>query len=162
ILLWGTNTLTSGHHLWKFVNAGKKAGAHVVAIDPLRTRTAEQAHEHLAPLPGTDAALALGLLHGVLDEGAGDHDYVGRLTHGGDEFEPRIREFPPGRVAAITGLDRDRIVALGRRIAHTRPTGIRATMGIQRHAGGGMALRTLCAIPGVTGDWRYPGGGISY
>ncbi len=162
ILLWGTNTLTSGHHLWKFINAAKKAGAHVVAIDPLRTRTAEQAHEHLAPLPGTDAALALGLLGVVLDEGAEDRDYLANHTLGWERFRERILEFPPDRVAPITGLGAERIVELGRRLAHTRPTGIRATMGIQRHAGGGMALRTLNAIPGVTGDWRYPGGGVSY
>jgi anaerobic selenocysteine-containing dehydrogenase len=162
ILLWGTNTLTSGHHLWKFINAAKKAGAHVVAIDPLRTRTADQAHEHLAPLPGTDAALALGLLHVVLGEGAEDADYLERHTVGWPRFRERILEFPPARVATITGLPEERIVALGRRLAHTRPTGIRATMGIQRHAGGGMALRTLNAIPGVTGDWRYPGGGVAY
>jgi anaerobic selenocysteine-containing dehydrogenase len=162
ILLWGTNTLTSGHHLWKFMNAAKKDGAHIVAIDPLRTRTADQAHEHLAPLPGTDAALALGLLHVVLDEGAEDAGYLASHTLGWEEFRARILEFPPDRVAEITGLDRERIVALGKRLAHTRPTGIRATMGIQRHAGGGMALRTLNAIPGVTGDWRHPGGGVSY
>jgi anaerobic selenocysteine-containing dehydrogenase len=162
ILLWGTNTLTSGHHLWKFINAAKKDGAHVVAIDPLRTRTADQAHEHLAPLPGTDAALALGLLHVVLDEGAQDDDYLASHTLGWERFRERILEFPPARVAEITGLDVERIVELGRRLAHTRPTGIRATMGIQRHAGGGMTLRTLNAIPGVTGDWRHPGGGVSY
>jgi anaerobic selenocysteine-containing dehydrogenase len=162
ILLWGTNTLTSGHHLWKFINAAKKAGAHVVAIDPLRTRTADQAHEHLAPLPGTDAALALGLLHVVLDEGAEDREYLARHTLGWERFRERILEFPPDRVASITGLPAERIVELGRRVAHTRPTGIRATMGIQRHAGGGMTLRTINAIPGVTGDWRHPGGGVSY
>ncbi len=162
ILLWGTNTLTSGHHLWKFITAAKKAGAHVVAIDPLRTRTAEQAHEHLAPLPGTDAALALGLLHVVLDEGAEDRAYLADHTLGWEQFRERILEFPPDRAAAITGLPADRVVELGRRLAHTRPTGIRATMGIQRHRGGGTTLRTLNAIPGVTGDWRYPGGGVSY
>jgi anaerobic selenocysteine-containing dehydrogenase len=162
ILLWGTNTLTSGHHLWKFINAAKKDGAHVVAIDPLRTRTADQAHEHLAPLPGTDAALALGLLHVVLAEGAEDREYLERHTLGWERFRERILEFPPERAAEVTGLAVERIVELGRRLAHTRPTGIRATMGIQRHAGGGMTLRTLNAIPGVTGDWRYPGGGLSY
>ncbi len=162
ILLWGTNTLTSGHHLWKYILAARRAGAHLVAIDPLRTRTAEQADEHLAPLPGTDAALALGLLWVVLDEGAEDRAYIERHTLGWDAFRERILEFPPDRVAAVTGLDQARIVALGRRLAHTRPTGIRATMGIQRHAGGGMTLRTLSAIGGVTGDWQHPGGGVAY
>src|SRR4051812_3262548 len=162
ILLWGTNTLTSGHHAWKYINAAKKAGAHLVAIDPLRTRTADQAHEHLAPLPGTDAALALGLLWVVVDMGAEDREYLAQRTLGWAAFRERILEFPPDRVARITGLPEERIVELGRRLATTRPTAIRATMGMQRHAGGGMALRTLHAVGGVTGDWKLLGGGASY
>ncbi len=162
ILLWGTNPLTSGHHIWKFINAASKRGAHLVSIDPLRTRTADLAHEHLAPLPGTDAALALGLLWVVVDRGAEDREYLERKTLGWPQLKARILEFPPDRVASITGLEEERIVALGQRLATTRPTAIRATMGLQRHAGGGAALRTLYAIPGVTGDWDRPGGGASY
>jgi anaerobic selenocysteine-containing dehydrogenase len=162
ILLWGSNPLTSGHHVFKFIRAAQKRGAHVVAIDPLRTRTAERCDEHLAPLPGTDAALALGLLHVVVSMGAEDGDYLREHTVGWEAFRERILEYPPARVAQITGLPEQRIVALGRRLATTRPTGIRATMGIQRHAGGGAAMRMLYAIPGVTGDWKYPGGGASY
>src|SRR3954471_7688804 len=162
ILLWGTNTLTSGHHLWKFILAAQKNGAHVVAIDPLRTRTAERADEHLAPLPGSDAALALGLLWVVLDLGAEDRDYIADHTIGWEAFRERILEFPPDRVASLTGLREEQIVGLGRRVATTRPTRNRCTMGMQRHAGGGAALRVLYALPGVTGDWRYPGGGAAY
>src|SRR3954453_17663841 len=162
ILLWGTNTLTSGHHAWKYINAAKKAGAHLVAIDPLRTRTAGQAHEHLAPLPGTDAALALGLLWVVVDMGAEDREYLAQRTLGWEALRERVLGFPPDRVAHITGLPQERIVELGRRLASTRPTAIRATMGMQRHAGGGMALRVLYALPGVTGDWRHLGGGACY
>ncbi len=84
-------------------------------------------------------------------------------THlGWAEFRERILEFTPARAAEITGIDEATIVALGERIATTRPTGIRCTMGMQRHAGGGNALRLLYALPGVTGDWQYPGGGASY
>ncbi len=162
ILLWGTNPLTSGHHVWKFVQDARAAGAYVVAIDPIRTRTADQADEHLPIRPGTDAALALGLLHVVLEEGAEDRDYIERHTYGWPEFEAEIRKYPVSRVAEITGLPEDRIRALGVRLAHTRPTGIRATMGVQRHEGGGTALRTIACIPGVTGDWRHPGGGVVY
>jgi anaerobic selenocysteine-containing dehydrogenase len=162
ILLWGTNTLTSGHHLWKFILQARKNGAHVVAIDPLLTRTAAKADEHLAPLPGTDAALALGLLHVVVSMGAEDVGYLREHTVGWDAFKERILEFPPSRAAQLTGLPEERIVALGERLATTRPTGIRCTMGMQRHAGGGNALRLLYALPGVTGDWQYPGGGASY
>ncbi|WP_214109964.1 molybdopterin-containing oxidoreductase family protein [Acrocarpospora catenulata] len=162
ILLWGTNTLTSGHHLWKFVQDARADGAYVVAIDPIRTRTAEQADEHLPIRPGTDGALALGLLHVVLEEGAEDRDYLAEHTLGWAEFREEILKYPPSRVAELTGLPEADIRALGVRLAHTRPTAIRATMGIQRHRGGGAAMRVIACIPGVTGDWRYPGGGTAY
>jgi anaerobic selenocysteine-containing dehydrogenase len=162
ILLWGTNPLISHHHVWKFVLAARRDGAHVVAIDPLRTRTADQADEHLAPLPGTDAALALGLLNVVVGLGAEDRDYLERHTLGWARFRERIAQFPPAVAASITGVDEAAIVALGERLATTRPTAIRATMGLQRHAGGGMTLRALASIPAVTGDWGRPGGGLVY
>jgi anaerobic selenocysteine-containing dehydrogenase len=162
ILLWGSNPLTSGHHIWKFIQDARRDGAYVVAIDPVRTRSAAQADEHLAPLPGTDAALALGLLNVIVGMGAHDQDYIDANTLGWAEFRGRIEEFPPARVAEITGLPVDRIIALGERVARTRPTAIRATQGIQRHAGGGMALRALACLPGVTGDWALPGGGLCY
>jgi anaerobic selenocysteine-containing dehydrogenase len=162
ILLWGTNTLTSGHHLWKFIQDAKSAGAHVVAIDPIRTRTADQADEHLAIRPGTDAVLALGLLNVVLAEGTQDEEYLAAHTSGWEDFRAEIMRYPVERVAEITGIPADAVHRLGTRLARTRPTAIRATMGMQRHAGGGAALRTLAAIPGVTGDWRHPGGGLSY
>ncbi len=162
IILWGTNTLTSGHHLWKFVQDARRDGAYVVAVDPIRTRTAQLADEHLAPIPGTDAALALGLLNVIVGLGGHDQDFLARHTLGWAKFQDRIAEYPPKRVAEITGLDAGRIVRLGERVARARPTAIRATMGMQRHAGGGMALRTLACIPGVTGDWARPGGGLSY
>ena len=162
IFLWGTNTLTTNHHLWKSIEAARRDGAYVVSIDPIRTRTAERADEHVALVPGTDAALALGLLHVVLSRGAEDREFIESRTLGWEQFRERILEFPPERVAAITGVSREQIVALGERLATTRPTGIRVTMGLQRHAGGGMAVRTITCIPGVTGDWRYPGGGAVY
>ena len=162
IILWGTNTLTSGHHLWKYIQAARQDGAYLVAIDPLRTRTARQADEHLAPMPGTDAALALGILHVIVRRGAEDRAYLARNTLGWNEFRERIEQYPPEKVAEITGLPAESIIALGERVAETRPTAIRATMGMQRHAGGGMALRTLACIPGVTGDWGRQGGGLSY
>ncbi|MGW5109082.1 molybdopterin-containing oxidoreductase family protein [Nocardia sp. NPDC004123] len=159
ILLWGTNPLSSGHHVWKFI---QDSGAYTVAIDPVRTRTAERCDEHLAPLPGTDAALALGLMHVIVGLGAEDTEFLETRTEGWPEFRERIAQYPPERVAEITGLPVERIVALGERIARTRPTAIRAAQGMQRHAGGGMALRTLACLPGVTGDWAIPGGGLHY
>jgi anaerobic selenocysteine-containing dehydrogenase len=162
VMLWGANPLVTHHHLWKFVEMARRRGAHVVVIDPIRTQTADRADEHLAPRPGTDAALALGLLHGVVIRGAEDHDFIEQHTLGWDAFRERILEYPPERVAEITGLPAERIHALGARLATSRPTGIRIGPGMQRHAGGGMAVRTVTCIPGVTGDWRYPGGGAAY
>ena len=162
VLLWGANTLSTNPHLWRSILEARRRGASIVAIDPVRTRTAAAADWHLAPIPGTDAALALGLLHVVLAEGRHDPDFIARHTAGWEAFHRRILEFPPSRVAAITGLPQDSIVELGARLAATRPTGIRIGIGIQRHGGGGMAVRTITCIPGVTGDWRYPGGGVHY
>ncbi|MEU4514172.1 molybdopterin oxidoreductase family protein [Nonomuraea wenchangensis] len=162
ILLWGTNTLTSGHHLWKFIQDARANGAHVVAIDPIRTRTADQADEYLAIRPGTDAALALGLLNVVLAENAQDEAYLSEHTEGWDGFREEILAHPVEKVSEITGIPAADIHRLGTRLAHTRPTAVRATMGIQRHAGGGAAMRTIGAIPAVTGDWRHPGGGVAY
>jgi anaerobic selenocysteine-containing dehydrogenase len=162
VILWGANPLVTHHHLWKYVEAARAKGAHVVVIDPIRSRTADRADEHLAPQPGTDAALALGLLHVVVQGGAEDREFIDLHTVGWEAFRDRILKYPPDRVAAITGLPVDRIEALGARLAATRPTAIRIGPGMQRHAGGGMAVRTITCIPGVTGDWRYAGGGAVY
>ena len=144
------------------MEAARRKGAHVVVIDPVRTRSADRADEHLAPRPGTDAALALGLLHVVVARGAEDREFIEAHTLGWDAFRERIQAYPPARVAEITGLPVERIEALGERLATARPTAIRIGPGMQRHAGGGMAVRTITCIPGVTGDWRYPGGGAAY
>ncbi len=162
VVLWGANVLSTHPHLWRPILEARKNGATVVAIDPIRTRTAAASDQHLAPLPGTDAALALGLLYVVLAEGKEDRQFIAEHTTGWEAFRRRILEFPPGRAAAITGLPEAAIVALGKRLAETRPTAIRIGIGLQRHGGGGMAVRTITCIPGVTGDWRYPGGGAFY
>jgi len=162
IVLWGANVLTTNPHLWRSILEARTKGAKLVVIDPIRTRTAAQSDWHLAPIPGTDAALALGLLHVVLAEGKEDAEFIEGHTVGWEAFRQRILEFPPSRVAAITGLPVEPIVELGRQLAATRPTGIRIGIGIQRHGGGGMAVRTISCIPGVTGDWRHAGGGVCY
>lgn len=162
IILWGANTLSTNPHLWPFILTARRNGAFLVVIDPIRTRTAAAADWHLAPTPGTDAALALGLMNVVLTEGAEDRDFLERCTLGWDAFRRRILEFTPERVSEICGLPVEAIVELGKRVAHSRPTSIRIGIGIQHHGGGGMAVRTITCLPGVTGDWRYPGGGASY
>jgi anaerobic selenocysteine-containing dehydrogenase len=162
VILWGTNTLSSNHHLWRTIKAARAGGARLVVIDPIRTRTAEQADEHIAPIPGTDAALALGLLNVVVSLGAEDREFIARHTLGWEAFRARILEWPPSRASETTGVAEPVIRALGELLAHTRPTAIRMMMGMQRHGGGGMAVRTVTCIPGVTGDWRHVGGGAAY
>src|SRR5262252_799015 len=132
IVLWGANVLSTHPHLWRPILEARKKGALVVSIDPIRTRTAAASDWHLAPMPGTDAALALGLLHVVLAEGKQDSEFIRQRTIGWEAFRSRILAFPPSRVAAVTGLPRESIVELGKRIASTRPTGIRIGIGLQR------------------------------
>lgn len=160
ILLWGTNTLTSNPHLWPFVKRARANGARVIAIDPYRSRTAQQCDEHLAINVGTDAALALGLMHVILAEGLEDREYLRNYTLGEAELCARAAEYPPERVAEITGLPAERIISLAREYATTQPAAIRINYGLQRHAGGGMAVRTLAALPAIVGAWRQPAGGI--
>jgi len=162
VVLWGANVLSTHPHLWRPILHARKNGALVVAIDPIQTRTAASSDWHLAPKPGTDAALALGLLHVVLSEGKEDRAFISDHTVGWEAFRQRILEFPPPRAAEITGLPAESIIALGQRLADTRPIGIRIGIGLQRHGGGGMAVRTITCIPGVTGDWRHAGGGVHY
>lgn len=162
VVLWGANVLTTHPHLWKPILEARQNGASIVCIDPIRTRTAAASDWHLAPIPGTDAALALGLLHVVLAEGKEDRQYIAEHTLGWDQFRQRILEFPPSRAAAVTGLPEESIIELGKRLAETRPTGIRVGIGLTRHGGGGMAARAISCIPGVTGDWKHAGGGVFY
>ena len=160
VLLWGTNTLTSNPHMWPFVRAARERGAPITAIDPIRTRTADQCDEWLAIRPGTDAALALGMMHVIFREGLQDDDYIDRYTLGADALRARVREYPPERVAAITGLARDTIESLARRYGRAKAAFVRVNYGLQRHYGGGMAVRTIACLPAVTGHWRRTGGGV--
>jgi anaerobic selenocysteine-containing dehydrogenase len=159
VVLWGANPLASNVHQWRFVLEARERGAYVETIDPLRTDTARRSDEHVAPLPGTDGALALGLMRAVLDAGAEDRDWLTRHAIGWPELEERLAEWPVERAAAVCGLDEALVRALGDRLAETRPAALRIGLGLQRHGGAAAAIRAICAIPAVTGDWRYPGGG---
>lgn len=160
ILIWGSNTLTSNVHLWPFILQAKKSGARVVTIDPYRTRTAAASDEHIAPLPGTDAALALAMMHVIIGENLHDADYVEKYTLGFDGLRERVREWTPARAAEITGIEEDTIIRLAREYAQTSPAVIRVNYGLQRHAGGGMAVRTIACLPALTGAWRDAAGGV--
>jgi anaerobic selenocysteine-containing dehydrogenase len=160
ILLWGTNTLTSNPHMWPFVLEARARGAPVIAIDPIRTRTAAQCDEWLPIRPGTDAALALGMMQVLFAEGLEDREYLAAHTLGENGLRARVAEYPPDRVAEITGLPAESIASLARRFGRARAAFIRVNYGLQRHAGGGMAVRTIACLPAVAGHWRRPGGGV--
>ena len=162
IVLWGTNTVVTNLHLWRFIREAKAAGATVVVIDPLRTRTAEAADWHVRPLPGTDAALALGLMHVIVAEGLHDTDYLERHTVGFDRLEQRLRDFPPERVAVLTGLEADEIRRLARAYAAGSPSLIRLLIGMEHHGNGGASFRAITCLPALTGAWRRRGGGILF
>jgi anaerobic selenocysteine-containing dehydrogenase len=160
ILLWGTNPIVSNLHLWSRVQEAKRRGARVIAIDPYRSLSAAKCDRHLAPLPGTDAALALGMMHVIVNEQLYDADYVAQHTLGFEQLKQRVQDYPPEKAAAICGLAAEEIVALAREYAGTRPAAIRLNYGMQRHAGGGMAVRTICCLPALTGHWRDAAGGV--
>ncbi|MBK5187191.1 MAG: molybdopterin oxidoreductase family protein [Gemmatimonadaceae bacterium] len=160
VLLWGTNTLTSNPHLWPFVREARERGARVIAIDPLRTRTADQCDEWIPIRPGTDAALALGIMHVLFAEHLEDVDYLERYTLGAVELRARAAEYTPARVSAITGIPAERITTLAREYGRAKAAFVRINYGLQRHGGGGMAVRTIACLPAVTGHWRRAGGGV--
>jgi anaerobic selenocysteine-containing dehydrogenase len=159
ILIWGSNPIVSNLHLWSRVQEAKRRGAKLIAIDPYRSLTAEKCHVHLAPLPGTDAALALGMMHVLIAEDRLDHDYIARYTLGFEALRERVLDYPPARVAQITGVAAEDIVALARDYGSIKPAVIRLNYGMQRHAGGGMAIRTAACLPALVGAWRDPAGG---
>ncbi|QUW00582.1 molybdopterin oxidoreductase family protein [Chloracidobacterium sp. MS 40/45] len=160
ILIWGSNPVTSNVHLWRYVLEARKRGARVVTIDPYRTRTAAASDEHLALIPGTDAALALAMMRVIVDERLYDADYVARHTLGFEALCERLQTYTPAGVAPIVGLDEATIVRLAHAYARTQPSAIRVNYGLQRHAGGGMAVRTIACLPALVGAWRHPAGGI--
>ena len=160
ILIWGSNTLTSNPHLWPFVREARERGAQVVAIDPLTTRTTRQCDRHFMIRPGTDAALALGMLHVLFAEGLADRDYLAQYTLGAAELEARAAEYDVERVAAICELPADDIRWLAREYGRAKPAFIRVNYGLQRHYGGGMAVRAIACLPAVAGHWRHPAGGV--
>jgi anaerobic selenocysteine-containing dehydrogenase len=138
----------------------RSRGAPIIAIDPLRTRTAAQCDEWIAIRPGTDAALALGMMHVLFEEGLEDRDFLARHTLGEDALRARAREYTPQRVSNITGVPVAKIVELAERYGRARAAFIRVNYGLQRHAGGGMAVRTIACLPAITGHWRHAGGGV--
>jgi anaerobic selenocysteine-containing dehydrogenase len=159
ILIWGSNIITSNIHLWRYILKARSRGAKIVTIDPLRTKTGEQSDEHIAIMPGTDGALALGMMHIIVRDGLQDQDYIDKYTLGFDKLKSQLEEYPPSRVSEITGIAESTIERITHEYAENSPAFIRVNYGLQRHAGGGMAVRNIFCLPGLLGSWRYPGGG---
>ena len=160
IILWGANPIVSNLHLWSRVQAAKRRGAKVVAIDPYRSLSAEKCTQHVALLPGTDGALALGMMHVLMGEQMIDRDYIARYTLGFEQLAERVKQYTPQWAAATCGITVDEVVQLAREYGTTKPAAIRLNYGMQRHAGGGIAARTIACLPALTGAWREAAGGI--
>jgi len=160
ILLWGANPVVSNLHLWSRVQEAKRRGAKVIAIDPYRSLSAEKCTQHVALLPGTDGALALAMMHVLIAENLLDGDYIARFTLGFDALAERVKQYSPQWAAQVCGLDAETIVQLARDYGTAKPAAIRLNYGMQRHAGGGIAARTIACLPALTGAWREVAGGI--
>ena len=159
IIAWGGNIHGNNVHLWPMVEQARRNGARLIVIDPYKTRTAALADWHIAIRPGTDGALALGMMHVILRDGLEDRAYIAEMTHGFDGLAERVREYTPERVAAWTGMTAAEVEQLAREYATTRPAAIRMNYGVQRGENGGTAARTIAMLPALTGAWKYRGGG---
>ena len=160
ILAWGANIHGTNVHLWPFIVEARRKGGKLVVIDPIRTRTAGLADQHLAINPGSDLALALGMMNVIIGENLYDADYVARYTNGFDTLAERVRDWPPEKSAKFTGIPADDIIALAREYATTKPAAIRLNYGIQRSERGGAAVRAVAALAAITGSWKHVGGGL--
>src|SRR5918992_3339097 len=160
IILWGANPIVSNLHLWSRVQAAKRRGAKVIAIDPYRSLSAEKCTQHIALLPGTDGALALGMMHVLIREGLLDRDYIAKYTVGFEALEKRVQQYTPEWAARTCDIRVDELMQLARDYGTARPAAIRLNYGMQRHAGGGIAARTISCLPALVGAWRDAAGGI--
>ncbi len=159
IILWGTNPITSSIHLWARVQEAKRHGAKIIAIDPFASDSAQKCHEHIAIMPGTDAALALGMMHVLIKENLIDKDYIERHTLGFEALKLRAMSYTPEHVSTICNIPQTQIIQLALDYGSTRDSAIRLNYGMQRGSGGGNAVRAILSLPALTGAWRQPSGG---
>jgi anaerobic selenocysteine-containing dehydrogenase len=164
ILIWGSNSITSNLHFWRYANQAKRLGAKLICIDPRKSETAEKCHEHIALLPGTDGALALSIMQQLIVHDWLDHDYLAQYTLGWDLLRERALQWPPERAAAVCGIGAEQIRSLARNygacVATREPAAIRMNYGLQRVHGGGNAVRLIASLPALVGAWRHRAGGV--
>ena len=159
IINWGSNTSVTNSHLWAIMHRARKAGAKIITIDPFRSKTAEKSDLWIPIRPGTDAALALGIMHVIFRDNLQDQDFIDKYCLGGEDLKSRANDFTPAKVSTITGLKPIIIEQLAHDYANTKPAFIRLNYGLQRHGGGGMAVRAITCLPGIIGAWKETGGG---
>jgi anaerobic selenocysteine-containing dehydrogenase len=162
IISWGTNSSSQNIHILPLIKEARAKGAIYIHINPHRSDVAEKADYFLQIRPGTDAALALGMMHIIVKEGLYDADYVNRFTYGFDKLKERLEEYPPERVSEITGISVEEIQNVARLYARIKPSFLRVGWGFQRHSNGGMTMRTISCLPGLVGAWGQLGGGFLY
>jgi anaerobic selenocysteine-containing dehydrogenase len=162
VIIWGHNPVSTAPHFMPYLKDAQRRGCQVIVIDPRRTRTARGADRHLAPLPGTDGPLALGLAHVIVAENLHDEAWLEANTVGWPQLRERLEDYDPARVASITGLPEEVSIDLARRYATAKPGLIKIADGLQRNLNGGQAIRAICALPALTGQYGVSGGGLSY
>jgi anaerobic selenocysteine-containing dehydrogenase len=160
IVIWACNSISTNLHHWPFVLEAQKEGAKVVVIDSYRSRTAKQADWHIMPKPGTDGALAMGIIAEIVRQGLVNKEWVEKHTVGFPELAVRAAEFTPDYVEQVTGVPAEDVARFAREFATIQPSVIRLGVALERHAGGGQTIRAVCAIPALTGSWRHVGGGL--
>ena len=160
IIAWGANIHGNNVHLWPFIEEARRNGAKLVVIDPYKTRTAALADWYLPINPGTDVALALAMMHVIINENLYDADYVARYTLGFEQLREKVQEYAPEYVAHWTGIDAADIRKLAHQYVTARPAAIRVNYGLQRCQNGGMATRAITMLPCITGSWKEVGGGL--
>ncbi|MCB0663311.1 MAG: molybdopterin-dependent oxidoreductase, partial [Saprospiraceae bacterium] len=159
IVLWGTNPIVSNQHLWPLIEQARVAGAKIVTVDPFVSKTAAVSDLHIQPWPGTDTALALGMMKVIIDEGLQDQDYIDKYTQGYDQLKAHLKKYDLQTVATMTGLDENTISSFAREYANASPSLIRTLIGMEHHANGASAFRAVAMLPALTGAWRELGGG---
>jgi anaerobic selenocysteine-containing dehydrogenase len=160
ILAWGANILGTNVHLWPFIVEARRNGARLYTIDPRRNRVGAASDKHFFIHPGSDAALALAMMHVIIGESLYDADYVARYTEGFEGLREQVKAWTPQRAAELTGIAAEEIVELAREYAATRPAAIRLNYGVQRSERGAMAVRIISLLPVLTGSWKDVGGGL--
>jgi len=160
VIAWGANIMGTNVHLWPFIQEARRNGARFYTIDPVKNRTGALSDRHFFIHPGSDLALALGLMHVIIGENLHDREYVAEHTTGFDGLRERVLGYTPERVSVLTGISREDIVGLAREYATVRPAVIRLNYGVQRSERGGMATSAISMLPALTGSWREVGGGM--